>query len=150
MLISSVKFLAGPPIVYYGQLDDFTFGEANLFCITGGASGVIFFMMLSQQVNRIILHTKNSNMPVKSKSSKRKRQFIKFRNTFGLAGLAFVTPVFLSIPIGTFIAVKFYHNKKKIFLFMLCSIILWSLIITTFLELFEEIPFDRINTNDKI
>ncbi|MGI8893367.1 MAG: small multi-drug export protein [Bacteroidia bacterium] len=155
MLVSSVKFLAGPPIAYYGELYQFSFLEANLYCITGGVLGVMFFMFLSTHIVRFFNSIKlfffksRSHKPVKI-FSKRSRRLVKFWKSYGLMGIALITPIILSIPIGTFIAIRLYPNKKKIFLLMFCSIVLWSIIITSFLEAFRAIPFEEIKSDDKV
>lgn len=147
MLVSSVKFLAGPPIAYYGQLSEFTFFEANIYCIIGGSSGVLFFMFLSTQIIRVFNNIKS--FFVKSKPRKiftgRNRRIVKFWRSYGLMGIAIITPVILSIPVGTFIAVKLNSNKKKIFLYMFCSIVLWSVILTSFFEAIERISFEELS-----
>ena len=150
MLVSSVKFLAGPPIVYYGQLDNYTFLEANMYCIAGGSLGVLFFMFLSKKIITFFNIIRIKHQPSQKKFSNRTRKMVVFWKTYGLLGIAFVTPVILSIPVGTFIATKFVSNKKKIFLYMFCSIVLWSIILTTLMEFFKEVPFNNYRIDETL
>lgn len=66
----------------------------------------------------------------------RNRRIITLKTKYGLAGIAFLTPVLLSIPIGTFIATKLVHNKSKIILYMAVSISFWALVYTSILKFF--------------
>ena len=54
------------------------------------------------------------------------RWMIKIKIRFGLIGLSLVSPLVLSIPLGTLIAKKFYKNNLKIILHMSLSVLLWT------------------------
>lgn len=155
MLVSSVKFLAGPPVAYYGQLSEFSYFESNIYCIIGGTAGVLFFMFLSTHTIKILnsvkrFFTKSGNLKPQKIFTTRNRRIVKFWRSYGLMGIAIITPIILSIPVGTFIAVKLNSNKKKIFLYMFCSIVLWSVILTTFFEAIERISFEELSSSEKI
>jgi len=45
--------------------------------------------------------------------------------------LAALTPIAISIPVGTFFITKLERNKKKILLYLFISIVCWSLILTS-------------------
>lgn len=77
------------------------------------------------------------NAATKKVFSKRNRRAIKIWNSYGLMGIAFLTPVILSIPIGTIIANNMVHNKKKIFLYMFVSIVFWSLMLNLIFEIYH-------------
>jgi hypothetical protein len=74
-------------------------------------------------------------LPKKKIFSKRSRRMVKLWKKYGLVGLAALTPVIFSIPIGTFFMARLEKNRKKILLYMFISITCWSLIITTFFHL---------------
>lgn len=65
------------------------------------------------------------------------RKMVRVWKKYGMAGLAFITPVIISIPIGTVIMNSLVKNKKKIFLFMFFSILFWSVFMTSMFELFH-------------
>ncbi|MBL0097380.1 MAG: hypothetical protein IPP46_13540 [Bacteroidetes bacterium] len=48
ILLSSVKFVAGPPFAYYDKRYDFSNLETVLYSVIGGMLGVIIFTYLSQ------------------------------------------------------------------------------------------------------
>jgi len=64
----------------------------------------------------------------------RNRRIIKLWKKFGLIGVAALTPVIFSIPIGTFIITRLEHNHRKIMIYMFISITLWSLALTGIFE----------------
>ena len=73
--------------------------------------------------------------PPKKIFSRRSRRMVRIWKRYGLIGLAALTPVLFSIPIGTFFMIRVEKNKNRIILFMFFSITFWSLIITTFFQL---------------
>src|SRR5258708_33333620 len=52
ILLSSVKFVAGPFVVYFNQKYDFSFLKTNLFTIIGGMLGVTVVIYLSPYIMR--------------------------------------------------------------------------------------------------
>jgi hypothetical protein len=73
--------------------------------------------------------------PKKKIFTARNRRIIKIWQGYGLVGLAALTPILFSIPIGTFIMTRFESNNKKILWYMLVSITCWSLLLTGIFEL---------------
>lgn len=170
ILLSSVKFIAGPPFAYsFNKQYEFGFGETVLYSIIGGMLGVVIFTFFSEQVFKLWRRFKHRVKKVVGKGdmfskpeadvdaplevhyefveekkegqrkifSSRNRRFIKIWRTYGLIGIAFLTPVIISIPIGTILANSLVHNRKKIFLYMFVSILFWSFLINGFFELYQ-------------
>ena len=175
ILLSSVKFIAGPPFAYYDQKYGFTVFETVLYSVMGGMLGVVVFSYFSPPIFRFwhwIRHLLTTNrkkaeifgemtvdvdQPVKVKYSymdlaarrkkvftKRNRNIVSVWKKFGLVGLAFITPVILSIPIGTIIANSYVQNRKKIFLFMFVSILFWSVLMTSMFELYHVVSLKAL------
>ena len=69
--------------------------------------------------------------------TKRNRKMVQFWRKFGLIGLAALTPVLFSIPLGTFFMTRLAKDKKRIIFYMFISVSFWSLLITTLFELFH-------------
>ena len=69
--------------------------------------------------------------------TKRNRRLVTIFRKYGLLGIAFLTPVLLSIPIGTIVANSFEPKKRKIFLFMFISILFWSTLMVSLFEIFH-------------
>jgi hypothetical protein len=69
--------------------------------------------------------------------TKRNRRIITIWKKYGLFGIAFLTPVIISIPIGTIIATRLVNNKKKVFIYMFVSISFWSVLMVSSFELYH-------------
>ncbi len=169
ILLSSVKFVAGPPFAYYDERYDFSFFETVIYCVLGGMLGVSVFTFFSIELQLIASWFKNKYKKVVAKSratlqrgnrsetvefsnqsdhkklfTPRNRKFVRIWRKYGLIGVAFLTPVFISIPIGTIIANAFEDNKKKIFLYMFISIVFWSVFFTSMFELYHVVDMNEL------
>ena len=60
--------------------------------------------------------------PPKKIFSRRSRRMVRIWKSYGLLGLAALTPVLFSIPLGTFFMVRLEKNRSKIILYMFISI----------------------------
>lgn len=162
ILLSSVKFVAGPPFAYFDDRYDFTFFETVLYCVIGGMLGVGVFTFFSIEIQLIVTWIKRQwakafskpqifSKPIATEEnleinyelvktdhkkvfSPQSRKFVRIWKRYGLIGVSFLTPVIISIPIGTIIANAFEANKKKIFMYMFFSILFWSILLTGIFE----------------
>ena len=146
ILLSSVKFAAGPPFAYYSNTYDFTYLEIILYSITGGMFGVFVFTFFSSKIlelwqwiiwrmkktvrrkgvfsepspdiefKGVIRYTMAGENIRKKVFTKKNRRIVKLWKKYGEFGVAFLTPIILSIPLGTFIATRYrtVSNKKCI------------------------------------
>ncbi len=170
ILLSSVKFVAGPAFAYYDQKFDFTFFEAVLYPVIGGMLGVFVFSYFTDQIIltwhwiKSKLHVavkgkkevfseptvdvegnmkvnysyvEKKTVPKPKVFTKRNRKLVTIWRRYGLMGIAFITPVVISIPIGTIVACRLVHDKKKIFLYMFVSIMFWSVFMVSAFELYH-------------
>lgn len=127
LLLSCVKFfLAIPLAVQY----DFSFWQTFIFSCLGGVIGIIVFSKFRKVVLKIYYRIYPFNFNANKKKNLRKTIAIKTARKYGLFGIAFLTPVFLSIPIGTFIALHFFPNKKKTLPILFASVMGWSFLLT--------------------
>lgn len=53
------------------------------------------------------------------------KRVIRIKHRFGLIGIALLTPIFLSIPIGAFLAERFYKDKRKVIIYLSVASIFW-------------------------
>jgi hypothetical protein len=53
---------------------------------------------------------------------------VRIKNKYGLVGIALLSPLIISLPIGVFLAMRYFKNKKKVFIYMLVGVTIWSLI----------------------
>lgn len=132
-LFCTVKFAIAFPIAIHTL--DLNFAESLLFGFASGSLGNLAFIYAGDLINNLIdklIRKIRGKRPPKPKKifTKRVRRFVKIKNRFGLPGLALLTPVVISIPIGNFLATRFFHNKKVILLYMEAAVLVWTLIIS--------------------
>lgn len=138
-LISGVKFLFAP---FEAERQGFNFFQSFTITTLGGVTGILVFYFAGSLIaswwNRIkaIITSIFVRRPVAVLERKPKRHFtrtnkmiVKIKRRFGLAGIAFVTPCIISIPVGTLVAVAFYRKRKPILLYLLVSLLLWSIVL---------------------
>ena len=134
LIISSIKFIFAAPASY---LNGFDYLQTLLITTVGGIAGVLFFYYLGEwfftnkRRNYIILKLRYLIKRINISNSENSI-IEKLRVKYGLLGLIILTPVFFSIPIGSFLANKYYSKRKRIPLYLTISVVCWSLIITTF------------------
>lgn len=130
-LLSSVKFgLGGIPLAIAGY--GFNFIKTVIVTSSGGISGVYFFLILSEKLLNTWykLFPKNLNQGRKKFTIKNK-VIVLVKNKFGLLGLSIITPLILSIPLGVFLALRYYKNKKLILVYMAFSVLGTALILSS-------------------
>ncbi|MBL7896720.1 MAG: small multi-drug export protein [Bacteroidia bacterium] len=121
----------------------FGFNHILVLSVTwaGGLTGVVLFTFISDVFLKWIEKIKNkySKKPQKPKRfTKSNRRIIRIRKKFGIWGIAFLTPIGLSTPVGTFIAERFYKDKKKVIFVIGAGILFWYTLIYFLLFFFKE------------
>lgn len=136
-LTCSFAFKIGFPTTFF--VLDHDFASVMLVSCGGGIVGNIVFTHLSAAILKGI-----HNFRVKRGMIQKKKVFTSFnrrvmtvKRKFGLAGIAFITPIFLSTPIGAFLAERFFKDKKKIILYLSGATILWAFIMYFILMFFH-------------
>jgi hypothetical protein len=131
ILSSTWKFAATFPVAVY--LFNMSFFETIFYTNLGGLIGIVAFTFFSKG----LIHLWEGFVPGKRQGKKQRKVFTKrnrrlviMRTRYGLPGIVFLTPVLLSIPIGTFLITKYYGSSKKIFFYFLVSNVAWSLVYT--------------------
>jgi hypothetical protein len=129
-LLSMIKFVFGgvPLALSFG----FPFFEAVTVTTLGGFTSAVIFVNMSDW---LIAHYKkksaiefalNPHLPHKKKFTKTRRFVIRVKSRFGLLGFSFILPFLIPIPLGSFLAVRYFHNKQKVLMYMFCAILFWS------------------------
>jgi hypothetical protein len=160
ILLASVKYILTLP---YAMIIGMEYPEALIAVLLGGIGGFLFFYYLSKRVIQVFNHNcpKISGLvplafrerykafcesrsirrkPVKIFS--RKNRFIaRFRTNYGFWGIILTTPVLLTIPVGAFLANKYYSRRRHIVLYMILSIIGWAGVLSGFVHLFPKVFF---------
>ena len=133
VLIASVKFAFAP---FEAERQGFNFREAFLITTSGGFFGILAFTFVGEVIayawrKTILFFEKPLHMQEKPKKKFTwLRKFtIKTKMRFGLPGIVITTPLIISIPLGTFMAHRFYRKKGRNILLLMLSVVFWALII---------------------
>ncbi len=158
-LLAAVKFILTLPYALIIGLD---FKEALSAVLIGGIGGFLFFFYLSKSMARgmdilkplicrlipeplkIRLSAFCARQQMKRKVkifSRRNRLIARFRKSYGLWGIVLTTPLFLTIPLGAFLANKYYAKQRHIVLYMIMSIVGWTAVLSSVLHLFPKVFF---------
>jgi len=159
VLLASVKYIITLP---YAMIIGLDYEYAILAVLAGGIGGFLFFYYLSKPVNRGLTRLwphvcylvpgsikRRYNLLCerqKEKSrgkwfSRRNRFLVKVKTTYGFWGIIIATPVFLTIPIGAFLANKYYGQRKFIVGYMIISIVGWGVVLSGIVHLFPNVFF---------
>lgn len=136
-LIASVKFLFAP---FEAERQGFTLIQAFIITTLGAMGGILAFTFvghgimvawrkLTGSIRSFFLRKRNRKPAPRRKFTGTTRFIARVRQRFGLAGIAFVTPCIISIPVGTLVATGLYRNKPKILAYMFVSLLFWSLLL---------------------
>lgn len=128
---STIKFLTGVTASLVMQQGLFL---SYLYTVGGGFIGVLAFTFAGDSIAKWF----DGLFPnrKRKKFSTWKRVIVKIRRTFGLPGVAMLTPI-LSIPIGIFLSLSLTKNKWRIAFFMFISFLIWATFIFVPYYLFE-------------
>jgi len=134
-LVCTIKFIIGlgmalaynfSPIVFY------------LSTVGGGMLGVFIYLYLWDFILLIkAKFVKPKPSLVHIKINKNIRKMVHFSRTWGIYGIALVTPTIISMPVGTLICRAIEKNKWHIKLVMFISLSFWALLIIALQNLFN-------------
>ena len=132
-LLSTVKFMWAPGTAIASGMKPF---ETIVITSLGGITGITVFYYFGHWVFQQIDEWRYRKLTKKQKKifTRRNRYIVKFKLSFGLLGLIFVTPAILSIPIGAVVAAKFYFKNRYTYPLLLVSTVLWSIALTIFVS----------------
>jgi len=136
-----VKFVVAVPSGYATLNLDFI--PFVLFTTAGGISGIFAFSYFSFYIFKAwdlllstfgfkVIHTKP-----KRRFTKASRIYTKIIKSYGLIGLASITPTIISIPVGTVLACKLFPDKRKVIIALSISVLLWSIFMSSLLFYFN-------------
>lgn len=119
----------------------FGFLPTWLISSLGGCTGVMIFYFGSGWFMERALRRKRRRA-AEGKAPKRSftrtnRTIVRVKSRQGLSGLAFFTPVIISIPIGSVLAAKYFRHDKRTLPVLLSSVVMWGLVLTGFWQFFR-------------
>jgi ABC-type polysaccharide/polyol phosphate export permease len=151
IFVGAVKFvLAFIPSEYH----DFNFLQTMASTAAGGIAGVLFFYFLSgwlirqyRKYNPMVrryfgfygVDKRYDEFPEEDKKVpfyKKENVLTRFVRNFGFFWFIVLTPVLISIPIGAFLAKRYYANRRNTIVYLSISVVAWSLVLSTIFILF--------------
>ncbi len=135
LLSATWKFAATFPVAIY--VFEMTFIETLVYTNLGGFIGIIVSLFFSNGIiylwKRLTSKKQKRRNQHRKKFTKRNRRLVLLKTKYGMPGIAILTPVILSIPLGTFLTAKYYRHKKNSYVYLVLGQVVWSFILTTVL-----------------
>ncbi len=101
--------------------------EGPIANIIGGIIGIVIFTYFGSIIQDYLV--KRFPKTFNRKFTKSNRMLVRVKQRFGLGGVAALTPILLSIPVGVLFALTLTHDKKKIMMSMILSIMFWATVL---------------------
>ena len=117
---SMFKFLFGP---VFSKGFNLSFLEACILTVIGMMLSAIILSLLGEQIKKRIF---NKYFKPKKLFTKRRRRTVRIWRKYGLAGVAFLTPVIFMPVGGPLIATYYGETWKRIVPYMFVSAVFWS------------------------
>lgn len=127
---SMLKFFLGPLSGYALKLNLFT---TILSTVAGMMTVVIAFAFAGDWIKKNLM---NRFFPHRKKISDSSKRFVTLWRKYGIAGVAFLTPLVLTPIVGCLIAVSFGASKNKLIFYMFISAAFWASVFSTGIYLF--------------
>ncbi len=99
----------------------------SLANIIGGIIGIVIFTYLGEFIQSYLV--RKFPWYFNRKFTRSNRFLVRIKQRFGLGGIAALTPIVLSIPVGVLFALTLTHDKKKIMISMILSVLFWASVI---------------------
>lgn len=134
IFLCTFKYAATFPLAIYVMKMSFT--ETLFYTNVGGIIGAVVFVFFSDLLIRMYNKYWPESLKIKRKAkrifTKRNRLLVKIRKRYGLYGIVVLSPVILSIPVGSFLMVKYYGTHKSNIIWLIAGQVFWSLVYTWF------------------
>lgn len=146
----------------YAMIIGLNYEQAVISLLIGGIGGFLFFYYLSKRVSVLIDNLKpkvcrimpdfiklrynllcdrlTTKKPAKI-FSRKSRFMAKVKTSYGFWGIIIATPFILTIPVGAFLANKYYSKRKQTVPFMILSIVSWAAVLSGIVHIFPKVFF---------
>lgn len=134
-LPSMLKFIFGPLAGYAAKLHVVT---TIISTVAGTMTVVLLLTFAGDWIRNKVI---NRLYPNRKRFSERNRKFVGLWKKYGVAGVAFLTPLILTPIGGTLLAISFGSPREKLILYMLISASAWASIFSLTIYLLGENVF---------
>ena len=159
ILLASIKYFLTLP---YAMIIGLDYKHAIMALLIGGIGGFLFFYYLSKYISlgfdylkpriclilpdfvkqRIQLFCNQISIKKPIKLFSRKSRWIaRLRSSYGFWGIIIATPFLLSIPVGAFLANKYYSKRRFTVVYMIMSIVGWAAVLSGVVHIFPRVFF---------
>ena len=158
IVLASVKYFVTLP---YAMIIGLDYIPAVAAVLIGGIGGFLLFYYLSKPIIRFFdakwpcicrmvpsfvrvryQHFCERRKLVKAKIFTRRNRFLaRMKTSYGFWGIIVATPLFLTVPVGAFLANKYYSHRKRLILYMILSFVGWAAVLSGFIHLFPKVFF---------
>lgn len=133
LALSATKFFFTPGVM---TLAGYSFWQTILISTLGGWLGIVLFYYFAFFIFKKLKIRKERRIRQgkirQKKMFSRKNKFIvRVKSNYGLIGLALITPVLISIPIGSLLAARYFNKNPFTLPVLLSSVVLWSFALTS-------------------
>lgn len=119
----------------FGAGFGFTFLETFLWTAVGGCLGVLVFYRLSERLTdwsrerwlKGRAHARARGAALRRIFTRRNRWIIRVKHVSGYLGVAALTPLVLTIPVGSILAARFFHHDRRMVPALLISVVVQAL-----------------------
>ena len=130
----------------FGAGFGFPFLKNFLWTSVGGCLGVLVFYALSERLTeRSRLRWLRKRLERAAAGgvnarifTKRNRRIIRIKHISGYLGVAALTPLVLTIPLGSILAARFFHHDRRTIPALLGSVVLQAMAVTAVLSGFVD------------
>lgn len=129
-LLSTVKFAFG---ISAALANGFGFWQMLFTTALGGSAGVLLFFLFGKKLFAFL--RKKGIIKTKKKQrifSRNKRRLVRIKNTYGITGIALLTPVVLSIPVGCLLVARYFPYQRNALLVLLAAVWFWAVSLSLF------------------
>lgn len=138
-LVSGIKYLIGVSAAMATMHSAF---EGFVLCTLGGLFGVFVITYSGDQlIHYLRQRARKKNKPRFTKSN---RRLVRIKKYGGVPIIAFLSPIFISLPVGCLFALTFENRRKRIILWMFISLVFWGTLLFGFkwiLQLISKMDF---------
>lgn len=135
MMAGMLKFFFSPIVSY--QLKN-SYWTTVLLTGSGAIIGTLIFYLGGARclewlrLRRIKARAKAMAGGVKPKRmvTRSNRMIVRLKQGFGVAGVTFVLPPVVSVPITALIAAKYFRHDRRTLPFLLLSVVIWTLVLS--------------------
>lgn len=117
----------------------FSFWKVMLMAVSSAIIGNVLFTYMSATFIKWLhnFRAKRNRIHRKQIFTKFNRGVVRIKQRFGLVGIACITPI-IGMPIGTYIAERFFKDKRRVIIYLSTAEIIWAAAFYWFFYLFYD------------